>query len=100
LHPYQILTSFIAGGDAWVRQYQLLQERKDRIVLRVLPAESPGPDRIARIEHSVAGLLGAGVQFQVQLVSDLPLDANGKFRPCRSLALTEPTNTSPAHVPA
>lgn len=85
IHPYQILSSFISGGDSWIRQYQLLQERRDRIVLRVLPVQVPEPQYIARLEQSVRPLLGPGVEFQVQLVDALPLEHTGKFRPSRSL---------------
>jgi phenylacetate-CoA ligase len=85
IHPYQILTSFIGGGDGWIRQYQLLQERRDRIVLRVLPAHTPDPDRLATLEQSIRPLLGPQVEFRIQLVDDLPLEHTGKFRPSRSL---------------
>jgi phenylacetate-CoA ligase len=85
IHPYQILSSFITGGDSWIRQYQLLQERRDRIVLRVLPVRAPEGEFLAQLEQSVRPLLGAGVEFQVQLVDALPLEATGKFRPSRSL---------------
>ena len=85
IHPYQILSSFIAGGDSWIRQYQLLQEREDRIVLRVQPAQAPGSERLSALEQSVLSLLGPQVDFQVQLVDDIPLEETGKFRPSRSL---------------
>lgn len=85
IHPYQILSSFISGGDSWIRQYQLLQEREGRIVLRVLPVQAPEPQYIARLEQSVRPLLGPEVEFQVQLVDALPLEDTGKFRPSRSL---------------
>jgi phenylacetate-CoA ligase len=85
IHPYQILSSFITGGDGWIRQYQLLQERRDRIVLRVLPVQAPEPEFIARLEQAVRPLLGPEVEFRVQLVDALPLEDTGKFRPSRSL---------------
>ena len=85
IHPYQILSSLIGGGDSWIRQYQLVQEQLDRIVLRVLPTNTPELDQVARIERSVLPLLGPQVQFKVQLVPDLPLEHTGKFRPSRSL---------------
>jgi phenylacetate-CoA ligase len=89
LHPYQIISSFIAGGDSWIRQYQLLQERTDRIVLRVLPVQQPAPELIARLERSVLPLLGPDVEFKVLVVDDLPLEQTGKFRPSRSLVHSE-----------
>jgi phenylacetate-CoA ligase len=85
IHPYQILVSFIGGGDGWIRQYQLLQEREDHIVLRVQPAQAPDTERVAALEQSVVSLLGPQVTFRVQLVDDLPLEESGKFRPSRSL---------------
>jgi len=88
LHPYDILRTLIAGGDGWIRQYQLLQERTDRIVLRVLPAESQVSEQVARVERSVERLLGPEVSFQVQLLDELPLEPTGKFRPARSLVPT------------
>ena len=89
LHPYQIIANFILGGDNWIRQYQLLQERKDRIVLRVLPARPPAPEHIARLERSVLPVLGPSVEFKIELVDDLPLEQTGKFRPSRSLVHSE-----------
>lgn len=85
IHPYQILSSFIGGDARWIRQYQLLQERPDRIVLRVLPVQAPAPEYIARLEQLVRPLLGPQVEFLVQLVDALPLEPTGKFRPSRSL---------------
>jgi len=94
LHPYQILGSFIRGADGWIRQYQLLQERLDRIVLRVVPMEAPSVDQLTRIQRSVLPLLGPGVEFQVSLVDDIPLEEGGKFRPSRSLVASDPDRRS------
>jgi phenylacetate-CoA ligase len=85
LHPYDILRTLIAGGDGWIRQYQLLQERTDRIVLRVLPTDSQVSEQVARVERSVERLLGPEVSFRVQLLDELPLEPTGKFRAARSL---------------
>jgi phenylacetate-CoA ligase len=98
IHPYQILTSLIGGGDSWIRQYQLVQEQLDRIVLRVLPTYAPEAEHIARIERSVLPLLGPRVQFQVQIVPDLPLEHTGKFRPSRSLVCSPRVAGPLAHV--
>jgi phenylacetate-CoA ligase len=85
LHPYDILTTLIKGDDGWIRQYQLLQERPDRIVLRVLPTESSVSEQVARVERAVERILGPEVGFRVQLLDELPLEPSGKFRPARSL---------------
>jgi phenylacetate-CoA ligase len=85
LHPYHVLTSFIAGADSWIRQYQLLQERPDRIVLRVQPVAGPVSEQVSAIERSVRPLLGPGVDFGVELLDEIPLESSGKFRVLRSL---------------
>jgi phenylacetate-CoA ligase len=100
VHPYQILATFIAGNDSWIRQYQLLQEQRDRIILRVLPVQAPEPQVLERLEQSVRPLLGPGVEFRVQMVDSLPLESTGKFRPSRSLVHSayDGVAVSPAHV--
>jgi len=85
IHPYQILQSLQPGTDNWIRQYQLLQDRPERVVLSVVPAGAPQPDLENRIAGSVLPLLGPGVEFQIRIVDDLPLDAGGKFRHARSV---------------
>jgi phenylacetate-CoA ligase len=95
IHPYQILTSLMADADTWIRQYQLLQERRDRIVLRVIPVDGQVSDHVSRVEQSVLPLLGPGVEFRVQLLDQIPLDPTGKFRPARSLVHPD-SNGSPA----
>jgi len=89
LHPYHVLTSFIGGADSWIRQYQLLQERPDRIVLRIQPVAGPVSEQVSAIERSVRPLLGPGVDFGVQLIDEIPLESSGKFRPLRSLVQSE-----------
>lgn len=85
VHPYQLLRTFMAGGDSWIQQYQLLQERRDHIVLRVIPIGAAVSEHISRVERSVLPLLGPGVEFRVQLLDHLPLEQSGKFRAARSL---------------
>ena len=89
LHPYHVLTSFIAGADSWIRQYQLLQERPDRIVLRIQPVAGSVSEQVSAIERSVRPLLGPGVDFGVQLLDEIPLESSGKFRVLRSLVQPE-----------
>lgn len=85
LHPYRILQQLIAGDDAWIRQYQLLQDRPDRIVMTVVPAQAPTPELQDRISRAVVPLLGSGIEFQVRLVEGIAPEAGGKYRHSRSL---------------
>ena len=85
IHPYEIVSILIDDAASWIGQYQLTQEREDRLVLRVVPSATPTPQKLALLEESVAALLGEGVGFQVILVPKIQLEPNGKFRVSRSL---------------
>jgi phenylacetate-CoA ligase len=83
IHPYGLVLPLMRRP--WIRQYQLLQERVERIVLRVVAAPCPPRAELAEIERVAQESLGPGVQFAVALVPEIPLEPNGKLRPSRSL---------------
>lgn len=85
IHPYEIVDERIKPLAPWLRQHQIVQEREDRVVLHLVPAESPPDDAIDRIECAVIELLGSDVEFEVHLVDSIPLEPSGKFRAARSL---------------
>jgi phenylacetate-CoA ligase len=85
VHPYQILRPLIWDRFGPMRQYQLLQERLDRVVLRLVPEHRLSAEAIAGIRELVEPLLGPGVEFGVSIVDQIPLEGNGKFRPAHSL---------------
>ena len=84
IHPYEIILLF-RDVTPWIRQFQLIQERIDRVILRVVPSKTPTPQELVRLEESVKSLLGQGVEFQVILVPEIQLEPSGKFRVSRSL---------------
>ncbi|MGH7801706.1 MAG: hypothetical protein ACREOW_13955 [Thermodesulfobacteriota bacterium] len=84
IHPREIVL-IIHNTALWIHQYQLTQEREDRIILRVVPSIIPTPEELARLEESVTKLLGLGVEFQAILVPQIELESSGKFRVSRSL---------------
>jgi phenylacetate-CoA ligase len=86
VHPYELTVMMILDhGSRWIGQYQLTQERRDRVVLRVVPRQSPSPADIAGLEKTAREHLGPGIEFQVVLVPEIPLEVTGKFRVSRSL---------------
>lgn len=85
IHPYEIVLLLIQQEDSWIRQYQLIQERTDRIVLRVVPSTPPPQQQLVLLEKEVSTLLGQGVEFHISLVPEIRLEPNGKFRVSRSL---------------
>ncbi len=85
MHPYEIIVPHILGAAPWIRQYQLIQEREDRIILRVVPSTTPTTQDLARLEEPVINFLGQDVEFKVVLVPEIQLEPSGKFRISRSL---------------
>ncbi len=69
----------------WVAQHQLTQERPDRVVLRIVPLAPPPPGAVAALEQAARERLGPGIELEVLLVPEIPLEADGKFRVARSL---------------
>jgi len=85
IHPYEIVLLLLQQENSWIRQYQLIQEQADRIVLRVVPSTPPQRQEVALLEKKVTALLGQGVNFHVSLVPEIRLEPSGKFRVSRSL---------------
>ena len=89
LHPYEIVSRLVWGPSDWIQRYQLVQESRTRIVLRVVSASPPPADRVAELSRQVRPLLGPDVAFSVELVSEIPFTPGGKLRPSRSLVRSE-----------
>lgn len=89
LHPHLIAAAVWAGGFAWMHQYQVVQERRDRVVMHVIPRRTPTRDEVREIERVASEVVGPRVQFEVQLVEEIPDDASGKFCAYRSLVKSE-----------
>lgn len=80
VHPYE----FGVIKIPWIQEFQVTQETLDFIVMKVIPFHRPSPQEMASLIQPVVKLLGPAVQFQVDLVSEIPMDTNGKFRVYRS----------------
>jgi phenylacetate-CoA ligase len=85
IHPYRILGPTIRAAPR-VRQYQLLQEAPDRIVLQLAPRNSLADDERRRLVEAVIPVLGGGVGFRIDIVPRIAGGASGKSRPVVSLA--------------
>lgn len=85
IHPFKIVLVIFQQALSWVRQYQLVQEREDRIVLHVVPLTTPTPEQVLRLEKSARALLADTVEFEVILVPEIRIEPNGKFRVSRSM---------------
>lgn len=94
IHPYDLVLTILPRSAPWMRQYQLVQEREDRITLRVATLTPPSPADVAVVEEAVRARLGPDVAFNVSLVPEIRMEANGKFRVSRSLVRSAHDMTS------
>jgi len=63
-----------------VEQYQVVQERPDRIVLRLVPNERFSRQEEERLLTEIERYVGPGVEVAVELVEEIPLTRTGKRR--------------------
>jgi phenylacetate-CoA ligase len=85
IHPYDLVLTILPRSTPWMRQYQLVQEREDRIALLVVPLTPPSPAEVGVVEDAVRAQLGPRVEFTVRLVPEIRAEPTGKFRVSRSL---------------
>ena len=85
IHPYELLKVVRDDAYAWMHQYQFVQERRDRIVLRYVPRRPPSPDEEGRLRERLSQLFGPEVDFALRAVDDIASEPHGKFRIYRSL---------------
>lgn len=88
IHPYELVGA-VMGVAPWIREYQLVQERKDRVVLRVVPFASPSTEQQRLVHEALARPLGPDVAVEVMVVPGIQLEPSGKLRPSRSLVRSE-----------
>jgi phenylacetate-CoA ligase len=64
---------------AVVRRFQVVQERPDAVLLRLVLAGRPGA-ALDDIRTQVAAVLGTSVTLEVEVVDDIPLSRSGKLQ--------------------
>jgi hypothetical protein len=68
----------------WISEFKIIQERLDRIVLRIVPRAGEVA-QVALLKRSVATRVGPDVDVEVEVVATIPVEPSGKFSPFRSL---------------
>lgn len=88
MHPHELILQIVSERERWIGQYELVQEREDRVVMRVVPLFE-APSARASLRATLAGALGPAVEFEIQTIPEIPADPSGKFRVARSLVKSE-----------
>jgi hypothetical protein len=89
LHPYEIVRRLVWGPGEWLRQYQLVQERRDRVVLYAVTDGPASAERLEGVSRAIRPVLGPAVEFEVQVVDRIAVESTGKLRPSRSQVQSE-----------
>ncbi len=81
LHPYTLVRP-VAHGVPWVRRYQVIQERRDRIRLNVvtLSGYDVGPEQRRLLLKLVREATPTSVELEIVFVDELPPAPSGKVR--------------------
>lgn len=85
LHPDNIIVPVMENESSWIDQYQILQEKEDRVVLRIHPFHSPDETQLRHVKQLARAQLPSSVKFSIDIVDNLAFETSGKFRFCRSL---------------
>jgi phenylacetate-CoA ligase len=86
IHPYTLINPLLSNAP-WLRRYQILQERLDRVRVKLVPlaGQAPSVEALAAIHQILAESLGPGVSVETEVVEEIPAEPSGKFRPYYSL---------------
>jgi len=87
VYPWQVTLLIQDYGD-WIQQYQLIQERENRVVLRIASCLSVGDCERAILQTKVKELLGEDIEFEIQEVPEIEPGPGGKYWYQRSLVKT------------
>lgn len=91
VNPYAV-TGPLKRTAPWIKQFQLTQESEDQFIFRIVPVTRPSRQDLASLAVYAKTIVGPDVRFETKVVSEIPLEASGKFRVCRSLVGVPPGN--------
>ncbi|HJT19369.1 MAG TPA: hypothetical protein VJ746_02785 [Nitrospira sp.] len=81
VHPYE----FGLIKVPWIREFQIIQNEMDSIVMQVVPFHCPSTAEMQSLIQPIAKIVGSDVRFAVNLVESIPSRRSGKFQVYRSL---------------
>ena len=86
IHPYRLATTLVRSAS-WLRQFQIVQEKSDRIRLKLVAMEGSVPPANwgGEMRRVFSESLGEGIRIEMEWVDRIPKEPNGKFRPYYSL---------------
>lgn len=83
-HPYRLAAPLLAAAP-WLRQFAMVQEAHDLVVVRVVAWEPPTADQLGSARRALAMACGDRLTTRLDLVPEIPHPPAGKAQPYRSL---------------
>jgi phenylacetate-CoA ligase len=84
IHPYALVLPLLAEAP-WLRRYQIVQDRADRVLVKIIPFANPSAEAVAAVARRMAAALEGQLTVEIELVEDIPPEPSGKYRPYYSL---------------
>ncbi len=83
LHAYDLINTI--WGEGWVRRVQIVQERRDRMVVRLVPVGEPAETKLSALTDKLQAMTGSDAEVVIVLLSEIPSAPAGKSRTYISL---------------
>jgi len=74
------LTIYLIANAPGVAQAQILQERRNEIVLKIVRNEKFGEESLQFFEREIPRFFGTGMRYDLEFVEQIPLESSGKYR--------------------
>jgi phenylacetate-CoA ligase len=87
IHPYVLVLPLLAEAP-WLRRYQIVQDRADRVLVKIIPSPYPGAEAVAAVARRLAAAVEGQLAVEIELVEEIPSEPSGKYRPYYSVVNT------------
>lgn len=74
------LTIYLIANAPGVAQAQIVQEVRDRVLIRMVPGSGYGDATHAFFREQLPRFFGQDIAFEVELAEDIPCEPSGKYR--------------------
>jgi phenylacetate-CoA ligase len=74
------MTIFLIANTPGLAQAQLVQEKKDELVMKIVRGEKFGEESVKYLEREVTHFFGPTVKLRLEYVESIPPEASGKHR--------------------
>jgi len=78
IHAYDLLNTI--WGESWIRRIQIIQERLDRVVIRLVPVGEPAERALSGLKAKLQEQTGSDVEVVISVESEIPSAPAGKSR--------------------